>query len=446
MDVTAARKIRITYGRRRKMKSKSKSESEIASTLQVGERHVRSKRVILGIIAAVVVAVAVLAVVGKITMGATKPTQFQTQEARKGDMTVIVTATGTLQATNSVDVGSELSGTVKTVQADYNDRVKAGQVLVRLDTLKLEAQLTQSKAALESARAKVLQAQATVKETRNKLAQFQKVRELSDNKIPSQSEFDAAEAALERARADEASTRAAVSQAEAALQANQTDLAKAVIVSPISGIVITRSIEPGQTVAAAFTAPILFTIAEDLTQMELQVNVDEADVGQVRQGQKATFSVDAYPNRTYEARITKVRYGSKTVDGVVTYLTVLKVDNSDLSLRPGMTATADIIVQKVEKAILVPAAALRFVPPVQEEQKSSGGLLGALLPHPPSPTKPKNEPNPIKKEQRVWALKDGRPTAIDVSIGATNGTMVQILSGEVTPGMALVTDIVTEKQ
>jgi HlyD family secretion protein len=428
------------------MRSKSNSESEIENTLGTGDSRIRSKWVVIGIIILAVVVVAVLVVVGKHMTGAAKPTQFQTQEAQKGDMTVIVTATGTLQATNSVDVGSELSGTVKTVQADYNDRVKAGQVLVKLDTLKLEAQLTQSKAALESARAKVLQAQATVKETRNKLTQYQRVRELSNNKVPSQSEFDAAEAALERAKADEASARAAVSQAEAALLANQTDLAKAVIVSPINGIVITRSIEPGQTVAAAFTAPILFTIAEDLTQMELQVNVDEADVGQVHQGQKATFSVDAYPNRTYEARITQVRYGSKTVDGVVTYLTVLKVDNSDLSLRPGMTATADITVQKVDKAILIPAAALRFVPPVQEEQKSSGGLLGALLPHPPSPSKSKNEANPTKKEQRVWMLKDGRPTAIDVTIGATNGTMVQILSGAVTPGMALITDVAAAKQ
>jgi HlyD family secretion protein len=428
------------------MRSKSNSESEIENTLGTGDSRIRSKWVVIGIIILAVAVVAVFVVVGKNMTGAAKPPQFQTQEAQKGDMTVIVTATGTLQATNSVDVGSELSGTVKTVQADYNDRVKAGQVLVRLDTLKLEAQLTQSKAALESARAKVLQAQATVKETRNKLTQYQRVRELSNNKVPSQSEFDAAEAALERAKADEASARAAVSQAEAALLANQTDLAKAVIVSPINGIVITRSIEPGQTVAAAFTAPILFTIAEDLTQMELQVNVDEADVGQVHQGQKATFSVDAYPNRTYEARITQVRYGSKTVDGVVTYLTVLKVDNSDLSLRPGMTATADITVQKVDKAILIPAAALRFVPPVQEEQKSSGGLLGALLPHPPSPSKLKNEASPTKKEQRIWALKDGRPTAIDVTIGVTNGTMVQILSGAVTPGMALITDVAAAKQ
>jgi HlyD family secretion protein len=427
------------------MKAKNNSESEIAHTLQTDRPPLHWKRLMwLGAI--VVVVVAVLVVLGRSTTGTSKPARFQTQEAQRGDMTVIVTATGTLQATNSVDVGSELSGTVKTVEADYNDRVKAGQVLVRLDTSKLEAQLTQSKAALESARAKVLQAQATVRETRNKLTQFQKVRELSDNKVPSQSEFDAAEAALERAKADEASARAAVSQAEAVLQANQTDLAKAVIVSPIKGIVIARSIEPGQTVAAAFTAPVLFTIAEDLTQMELQVNVDEADVGQVRQGQKATFTVDAYPNRTYDASITQVRYGSKTVDGVVTYLTVLKVDNSDLSLRPGMTATAEITVQKIEKAILVPAAALRFIPPVQEEQKSSGGLLGALLPHPPAPSKSQNGASSGKKEQRLWALKDGRPTAIAVTIGPTNGTMVQILSGDVTPGMALITDVVTEKQ
>jgi len=426
------------------MKSKSNSESEMATTLQTDQPPGHRRRLVwLGVV--MVIVAAAVSVSWKM-MGTSKPTEFLTQEAQKGDLTVIVTASGTLQATNSVDVGSELSGTVKTVEADYNDRVKAGQVLVRLDTSKLEAQLTQSKAALESARAKVLQAQATTREARSKLIQFEKVRELSDNKVPSQSEFDTAEAALERAKADEASARAAVSQAEAVLQVNQTDLAKAVIVSPINGIVIVRSIEPGQTVAAAFTAPILFTIAEDLTQMELQVNVDEADVGQVRQGQKATFSVDAYPNRTYEARITQVRYGSKTVDGVVTYLTVLKVDNSDLSLRPGMTATADITVQKVENAVLVPAAALRFTPPVEEAPKSSGGLLGALLPHPPTPSKTKDETNLGKKEQRVWTIKDGRPMAIAVTVGATNGAMVQILNGGVTPGMALITDVITEKQ
>ncbi len=250
--------------------------------------------------------------------------QYKTQQVRLGNLTVIVTATGTLQPTNKVDVGSELSGIIKSVEVNYNDRVKAGQLLARLDTSKLEAQVTQSKAALESAQAKVLQAQATVLETRSKLAQFQKVRELSQGKVPSQSEFDAAEAAFERAKADEASTKAAVSQAQATLEAIETDLSKSYIRSPINGIVLTRSMEPGQTVAASFTAPVLFTLAEDLTQMELHVNVDEADVGKVQEGQKATFSVAAYPNRTFKARITQTRYGSSTTSGVVTYETVLR--------------------------------------------------------------------------------------------------------------------------
>ena len=267
-----------------------------------------------------------------------------------------------------MDVGSEISGIVKSVEADYNDKVKVGQVLARIDTTKYEAQATQSKAALEAAKARVLQAQATVSETRSKLAQYERVRQLSNGKVPSQTEFDAAQAAFERAKADEASATAAVAQAQATLEANQTDIAKAVIHSPIDGIVLTRSIEPGQTVAAAFQAPVLFTLAEDLTQMELHVDVDEADVGQVKEGQEATFSVDAYPNRTFSARSPRPAIGSKTVDGVVTYETVLKVDNTDLCLRPGMTATADITVKKVQDAVLVPGAALRFTPPVQSRK------------------------------------------------------------------------------
>ena len=206
---------------------------------------------------------------------------------------------------------------------------------------------------------------------------------MSNGKVPSQSELDAAEAAFESAKADAASAAAAVSQAQATLQANETDLYKSVIRSPINGVVLTRNIEPGQTVAASLQAPVLFTLAEDLAQMELHVNVDEADVGKVREGQKAVFNVSAYPNRNFEARITQARFASTTTSGVVTYETVLKVNNSDLSLRPGMTATADITVKKVDDAILVPSSALRFTPPVQQKANSATGLVGALLPHPP---------------------------------------------------------------
>jgi len=424
------------------MKSKIDPNPDVSQILEIDQSLGRRKGLKRWLIVTVLVAATVIAVVIWKRMEKSNSVHYKTQEVVRGNLTVIVTATGTLQPTNKVDVGSELSGIIKSVEVDYNDRVKVGQVLAKLDTSKLKAQIAQAKAALESAKAKVLQARATVAETRAKLAQLQRVRELSNGKVPSQSELDAAEAAFERAKADEASARAAVSQAQATLEAYETDLSKSVIRSPINGIVLTRSIEPGQTVAASFQAPVLFTLAEDLTQMELHVNVDEADIGKVHEGQKATFSVSAYPNRIFEARITQARYGSSTTSGVVTYETVLKVNNSDLSLRPGMTATADIMVKKVENAILVPSAALRFTPPVQEEKRPSTGLVGALLPRPPrSESKQVEEASTNKKQRHVWTLKDGQLSAIPVTIGSTDGSMTEVVAGDIKPGMALVVDI-----
>jgi HlyD family secretion protein len=379
----------------------------------------------------------------------TDGTQYRTEDARRGDLIVTVTATGNLEPTNQVDVSSELSGTVRSVDVDYNDTVKVGQVLARLDTSKLEAQNLQYKAAVASAKAKVLQTQATVKEAGSNLKRLRQVRELSGNRSPSQYEIDAAEAALDRAVADEASAKAAVSQAQAVLEANETDLQKAVIRSPINGVVLSRSVEPGQTVAASLQAPVLFTLAEDLTQMELHVDVDEADVGQVQEGQAATFTVDAYPDRTFQARITQVRYGSETTGGVVTYETVLKVENTDRSLRPGMTATADITVHKVEDVLLIPNAALRFSPPAPEERKpaSGGGLVNALLPHPPRRESLKRSGNNgSRNQQRVWTLQGGQLIPVAVTTGATDGALTEVTSGDVPPGMPLVVDTVGEKR
>lgn len=426
------------------MKPKIDPDLDIAQTLEIDQSFSRRKVLKRWFIVALLVVAAVIIVLILKRMGNSNSVQYKTQEVVRGNLTVIVTATGTLQPTNKVDVGSELSGIIKSVEVDYNDRVKVGQVLARLDTSKLEAQIAQAKAALESAKAKVLQAQATVSETRSKLSQLQRVWELSNKKVPSQSELDAAEAAFERAKADEASAKAAVSQAQATLEAYETDLSKSFIRSPINGVVLTRSVEPGQTVAASFQAPVLFTLAEDLTQMELHVDVDEADIGKVQEGQKATFSVSAYPNRTFEARVTQVRYGSSTTSGVVTYKAVLKVNNLDLSLRPGMTATADIMVKKVENAILVPSAALRFTPPVPEEKKPSTGLVGALLPRPPRSASRQGEGiSADKKQQRVWTLKDGQLSAIPVTIGSTDGSMTEVVAGEIKPGMPLVVDTVS---
>lgn len=427
------------------MKSDINPASDITGTME--KRHFpglrkRWKRYV--VIALLVTVAAVAATVLLKTGGKSTVIQYKTEQVRRGDLTVIVTATGTLQPTNKVDVGSELSGTIRSVEADYNSMVKVGQVLVRLDTSKLEATITQSRAALEVAKAKVLQAQATVMETRAKLTQLQKVHELSNGKVPSQSEMDAAVAASARAKADAANYTAAVSQAQATLQVSETDLSKSVIRSPINGIVLTRSVEPGQTVVASMTTPVLFTLAENLTHMDLHVNVDEADVGKVQEGQPATFSVAAYPNRTFEARIIQARYGSSTTSGVVTYETVLKVSNPDLSLRPGMTATAEITVKKIANATLIPSAALRFTPPIQQETKATGGLVGALLPRPPSSgSQQRNDETANKKQQRVWVLRNNQITSVPVTIGSTNGSLTEVVTGDIQPGMEVVVDVIT---
>lgn len=435
------------------MKWKIQNEPDIAQIAEMNGVPGRGKRRLLWVflVGLLVFAGSVTFILWK-TISQDNSIQYKTQKAQLGVLTVLVTATGTLQPTNQVDVGSELSGIVKSVDVDYNDQVKVGQILAKLDTSKLEAQVKQSRATLESAKGKVLQTQATIRETRSKLAQFQRVRELSQNKLPSQSELDAADAALDRAMADDASARAAVSLAQAALEANETDLSKAIIRSPIKGIVLTRNVEPGQTVAATYQAPVLFTLAEDLAQMELHVDVDEADIGKVQEGQDAVFSVAAYPERTFQARITQARYGSTTTAGVVTYETVLGVHNPDLSLRPGMTATADITVKKIENAILIPSVALRFAPPAKlqaqkEENKDSGGLVGALLPHPPgASSKQSTNATKNKKIQHVWVLKDGLLSAVSVTIGSTNGIMTEVLSGGIRPGMMLVIDLVEENK
>jgi HlyD family secretion protein len=420
------------------MSAKMHTESDIAKTLGVGAG--RRRRVIHRLLLILLIIALVGFLAFRKNSSGSSVVQYKTQEAKQGDLVVRVTATGTLEPTNEVEVGSEISGIVKTVGADYNDKVKVDQILARIDTSKYEAQETQLKAALEAAQARVLQAKATLNETQTKLAQLQRVRELSNGKVPSQTEFDAAQAAFARAKADDASAAAAVAQAQATLKATQTDIGKAIIRSPINGVVLTRSVEPGQTVAAAFQAPVLFTLAEDLTQMELHVDVDEADIGLVKEGQEATFNVSAYLDRTFQAKIVQTRFGSQTVDGVVTYETVLKVDNTDLALRPGMTATAEIVVQKVQNAILVPSAALRFSPPAQGPKRAARGLVGMMLPGPPRFGTPQETVDTNKKQQTLWVLQDGQPAAVPVTVGASDDTMTEILSGDIKPGMPVIVD------
>ena len=425
------------------------SKENIARTLGVTSSDVqKSKRRRRLIIGGAIVVVILLGVV--LRAGSRKETvRYVTQPVTRNNLVVTVSATGTLNPINEVDVGIEVSGTIKTVDVDYNDHVKVGQILAELDTTLFEAKVQQAKAALDSTKAKVLQAQATVQEAEAKWAQLNRVRELSGGKMPSQADLDTAQATLARAKADEVSAKALENQAQATLDADQTDLDKAVIHSPVDGVVLTRNVEKGQTVAASFEAPTLFTLAEDLKQMELLVDVDEADVGSVREGQEATFTVDAYPDREFPACITQVRYGSETVEGVVTYKAVLRVDNSELLLRPGMTATAVITVNKIENALLVPNAALRFVPPEEPkvEKQGGGSLVSSLMPHPPRDEAKTNESvNGKGKQQNVWTLRNGQPTAIAITKGTSDGVKTEVTAGELEPGVELITDTETIKK
>lgn len=374
--------------------------------------------------------------------------QYKTAAVTRGELIVSVTATGNLAPTNEVTVGSELSGIIKTVSVDYNDQVKIGQPLAYLDNTKFAAAVMQSRAALVSARAKQKQAYATLRQKEQNLERMRKVHDLSGGRVPSAGELEAAEADLLRAEADDAAAQGAIEQALATLKIDETNLSKAIIYSPINGIVLARNVDPGQTVAASLQAPVLFTLAEDLTKMELQVDVDEADVGRLRQGQSATFSVDAYPDRTFEAHIIQVRFGSQINNGVVTYTTLLNVDNRDLVLRPGMTATAEIVVDKIENTLLVPNTALRFAPrPNDSPATPKRGLVDMLIPHPPRKSaKPVTDTNRAKsKTHQIWILQEQQPVAFTVTTGSSDGRLTVIQSEEVQPGMLAIVDTVSSK-
>ncbi|MBI4756195.1 MAG: efflux RND transporter periplasmic adaptor subunit [Betaproteobacteria bacterium] len=409
---------------------------DISATLDLGRvAAVARRRWRRAALAAVLIALAALAWLLFVRDG--NPVRYRTAPAQRGSLAVTVTATGTLQPTNQVDVGSELSGTIRSVEVDYNDPVTVGQVLARLDTVKLEAQAAQSRAALAAAGSRVRELEATVAETRR---EFERTGALHARNAVSDRDLVAAESAFKRADAALESARSQVSQALATVELDRTNLAKAVIRSPVKGMVLARKVEPGQTVAATLQAPVLFQLAEDLARMELRVDVDEADVGQVQPGQGATFTVDAYPDQRFPSAIREVRYAPKTVGGVVTYEAVLTVDNDRLLLRPGMTATADITVRQVDDALLVPNAALRFSPALRPEAATGGGsFTSKLLPHRPPP--PRTAPEDARRRaQRVWVLRDAQPVEIPVKTGASDGRMTEIRGGDVEPGMELVVE------
>ena len=385
--------------------------------------------------AALLLLAAAVALYWWIGAGTESAVRYLTSPSVRGDLIVTVSATGTVQPVNDVDVSSELSGTIRKVHVDFNQQVKAGQVLAELDTEKLLSSTARARAMVAAAKAKVEDTRSTLIEKRHLV---DRVRQLATKKISSEQALEAAEAAFERAQAAVESAKADVAAAEADLQLSETNLSKARIVSPIDGIVLVRNVEPGQTVATSLQAPVLFRLADDLARMELQVDVDEADVGRVRVGQQATFTVESFIDRKFPARIKEVRLAPETKEGVVTYKAILEVENTDMLLRPGMTATADITVENIADALLIPNGALRFQPPQQQVQPTQSWLR-KILPGPPQRQVPKAVQTTRPGQARIWILKNGEIAAVAISIGASDGARTQVRQGELNTGDAVVT-------
>jgi HlyD family secretion protein len=298
---------------------------------------------------------------------------YRTEQVQQGDITKSVSASGSLQALVQVDVGSQISGQILKVLVDFNDQVRAGQLLATLDPQTYVSRLRQGQAQIAANQAQVAQAQAQAEQAR---AAYNRTRILFDQGIMAQAALDTAMASWKSAQANVQAARAGVTQSQAALASTRTDLGRTSIVAPIDGIIISRSIEPGQTVAASLSAPVLFQIANDLSKLEVKITVDEADIGQVREGQAVRFTVDAFPDDTYTGVVTQVRKQPETASNVVAYIVIAQADNPGGKLMPGMTANADIVIQQLRGVIKVPAAALRWTPPDQQAgtaQRSSGG-------------------------------------------------------------------------
>jgi HlyD family secretion protein len=366
--------------------------------------------------------------------------RFETALVSQGDLHVAITATGTLSARDSVSIGAEISGRVLRVLVDYNDKVLPGQVLAEIDPQQYRARRDDAQAQLGLAKAALLTAQATQHETYMKAM---RLRTMGARGLTSQQELESAEASFGRANAQLANAKAQITSAEATLKVALSNLGKTVIRSPIAGVVLERSVEPGQTVTAGLQTPVVFTLAADLADMLLAVKVDEADVGQIKPGLGATFTVDAYPNRVFDSTVLKVKNMPTTSQNVVTYETRLSVKNVDGLLRPGMTATATIAIEDRKNVLLVPNAALRFSPkmPAPPEAPGQGGFsLRRLMPPPPGgPPRPPSAPSADKTSgPRVFVLRGPFPEPLSVEVGATDGSKSAIRGSGLTAGTSVI--------
>jgi HlyD family secretion protein len=341
-----------------------------------------------------------------------------------------VTATGTVQPITQVDVSSTLSGILSEVRVDDNSLVKAGDILAKLDTTKLEAQRARSAAQLAIAQAKLQDTQAT-----GLAANAALDRQLSLKKagLSPGADMESATSAKSRADAAIASAKAEITSAQADLSIVDNDLEKSAIISPIDGIVLKSNVKVGQTVASSLSAPVLFILANDLHKVQIELNIDEADIGTVAVGQEAEFTVDAFPDRRVSAKVASLSFSPDTTDGVVTYKGVLSAANDDLALRPGMTTTARIIVKDVADALAIPNEAFRYAPIVATTRRSRS-IFSMLMPRPPADTATPKTVASAEGERSLYVLKDGAPEKRLVKTGSTDGQVTAVVSGDLKAG------------
>ncbi|MGC1455648.1 MAG: efflux RND transporter periplasmic adaptor subunit [Nitrospirota bacterium] len=344
---------------------------------------------------------------------------YRTDPVTLGDIQQSVTATGTVNAVTTVQVGTQVSGTIKTLYVDFNSRVKKGQLIAQIDPSTFESQVQQAKANLLSAEANLEKAETALV---NDKKTFERNKELLSKKLISQSDLDTAETNYQSDKAQVASAKAQIEQAKASLDLSQQNLAYTKIVSPVDGVVISRAVDVGQTVAASFQTPTLFTIAQDLTKMQIDTNIAESDIGVIKDGQDVEFTVDAYPDTTFKGKVWQIRQAPIIVQNVVTYDVVIQVNNRDLKLMPGMTANVSVIIMTRHDVLRITNAALRF----RFSEKPVGAGTGAG--------------SSGKKGPSVWILENGNPKRANITPGISDGTYTEVASGDLKEGQNIIVE------
>ncbi|MBI5205364.1 MAG: efflux RND transporter periplasmic adaptor subunit [Nitrospirae bacterium] len=368
------------------------------------------KKILLGILIVIILGVAAFIFFRNKDSGL----KYRTEKITKGDIETNVTATGAVNAVTTVLVGTQVSGTVKNIYVDFNSPVKKGQLIALIDPSIFETQVEQARANLFSAKANLEKAEASLVDAKRT---FERNKQLYSKNLIARSDVDTAETNNETAKAQVSAAKAQVAQTGAALKNSQANLGYTRILSPVDGVVISRNVDVGQTVAASFQTPTLFTIAQDLTKMQINTNVGEADIGSMKVGLDVEFTVDAYPDITFKGRVWQVRNAPITIQNVVTYDVVIKMDNPELKLKPGMTANVSVIVATKKDVLKIPNAALRFKPSEKGTGAPAKGMGG-----------------PEKKGAGVWILENNKPKRIKVVAGVSDGNHTELVSGDIKVG------------